>query len=45
LAINHPRFGNLKVVRTPSEDDEGAIEVTVPLPNEAEFKRWEKQLS
>jgi hypothetical protein len=45
LAINHLRFGNLKVVRMPSEDDEGAIEVTVPLPNEADIKRWEKQLS
>jgi len=45
LAINHPRFGNLKVVRTPSEDDEGAFDVTVPLTYESEFKRWEKQLS
>lgn len=44
LVINHPRFTNLKVLRLPSEDDEGAIEVIVTLPNETEFKRWEKQV-
>jgi hypothetical protein len=42
--MSHPRFGNLRVVRVASEEDEGAIEVGVALPNEVEFKRWEKQL-
>jgi hypothetical protein len=32
------------VVSAPTEDDEGVIEITVPLPNEAEFKKWDKRV-
>lgn len=35
VTINHPRFSNLKVVSAPTEDDEGEVEITVPLPSEA----------
>lgn len=35
LTINHPRFSNLRVVSAPTEDDEGVIEIVVPLPSEA----------
>lgn len=35
VTINHPRFSNLKVVSAPTEDDEGVVEITVPLPSEA----------
>jgi hypothetical protein len=34
LTINHPRFSNLKVLSVPSEEDEGTIEIGVPLPSE-----------
>ncbi len=33
LVINHNNFSNVKVVSLPTEDDEGAIEIVVPLPN------------
>lgn len=45
LTINHPRFSNLRVVSAPTEDDEGVIEITVPLPNESEFKKWDKKVT
>ena len=45
LTINHPRFSNLKVVSAPTEDDEGVIEIPVSLPNEAEFKKWDKKIA
>jgi hypothetical protein len=34
IAIAHPRFKNLKVITPPTGDDEGIIEIVVPLPNE-----------
>jgi hypothetical protein len=34
LTINHPKFHNLKVVSAPTEEDEGVIEIVVPLPSE-----------
>jgi hypothetical protein len=33
------------VVSAPTEDDEGIIEIIVPLPNEAEFKKWDKRVA
>ena len=33
LTINHPKFKNSKVVSPPTEDEEGVIEVNLPLPN------------
>lgn len=45
LTINHPRFANLKVVAPPTEDDEGMVEITIPLPSENEFKRWQKRVA
>lgn len=32
------------MVSPPSDEDEGAIEIIIPLPNENEFKRWEKKV-
>lgn len=45
LTINHPKFKNIKVVSPPSEEEEGIIEITLPLPNENEFKKWPKTVS
>lgn len=45
VTINHPRFSNLKVVSAPTEDDEGVVEITVPLPGEAEFKKWDQRVT
>jgi hypothetical protein len=32
------------VVSPPTEDDEGIIEITVPLPSENEYKKWDKKV-
>jgi hypothetical protein len=32
------------VVNAPTEEDEGVIEISVPLPSEAEFKKWDKRV-
>ena len=45
LTINHPKFKNLKVISPPSEEEEGIIEITMPLPNENEFKKWERTVA
>jgi hypothetical protein len=45
VTINHPRFSNLRVVNAPTEDDEGVVEITVPLPNESEFKKWDQRVT
>lgn len=33
LTINHPRFKHIRVVSPPSDDEEGIIEVTIPIAN------------
>lgn len=45
LTINHPRFAVLKVVAAPTEEDEGMVEIALPLPSESEFKRWQKRVA
>lgn len=45
LTINHPRFAGLRVVAAPTEEDEGMVEIDVPLPSESEFKRWQKRVA
>lgn len=32
------------MVSAPTEDDEGVIEISVPLPSEVEFKKWDKRV-
>lgn len=30
--VSHPRFQNLKVVQKATEEDDGLIEISIPLP-------------
>lgn len=32
------------MVSAPTEEDEGVIEISVPLASEAEFKKWDKRV-
>ena len=33
LTINHPRLKHIRVVSPPSDEEEGVIEVTIPIAN------------